>query len=353
MNVHVAIPELFWPEPASAPDARGGRLPALEALLARGRRTASRETSLEAWLLARWNVADAGAAPYALLADGGEPADAWWLRAEPCHMRVNLDHVVPMDATLFDLARAEAEALAERLNRHFDASGLRFFPLRPERWYLRAAEPLPCPTPPLSRVRGKALTSPAGSGQTRLHALLNEIQMVLHADPVNEAREARGAPVINAVWLWGGGRLRRPEKRAFARILSTEPLAAGLASASGAAVLPLPENAERWLRAAAHEGVELIVLDELRASADYGDAMTWAARLAALERNWFAPLRAALRAGRIGMVTLHALGAGGALDVETTRQDLRYFWRRPRPVSAYAATGSTADDQHEKAPARY
>jgi hypothetical protein len=337
MNVHVAIPDLFWPEPASAPHAGGGRLPALETLVARGRRTVGRETSLEAWLLARWDVADAGAAPYALLADG-EPGDAWWLRAEPCHMRVNLDHLVPMDATLLDVGREEAEALVESLNHHFDASGLRFFPLQPERWYARATEPLACPAPPLSRVRGRALASPAGSGQAGLHALLNEIQMILHAHPVNESREARGIPAINAIWLWGGGRLQRPGRRAFARVRSAEPLAAGLALACGAAALPRPENAERWLRAAAHEGVELIVLDELRAPADYGDAATWAERIAALERNWFAPLLAALRAGRIGMVTLHAVGAGGTLDVETTRQDLRYFWRRPRPLSAYAVS---------------
>jgi hypothetical protein len=115
-----------------------------------------------------------------------------------------------------------------------------------------------------------------------------------------------------------------------------DPLAAGLALGSGAAVLPLPESAARWLRAAGNEGVELIVLDALRAPAAYGDAATWAERLAALERDWFAPLAGALRQGHIGMVTLHAIGAASAFDVETTRQDLRYFWRRPRPLASYA-----------------
>jgi hypothetical protein len=338
MNVHVAIPDLFWPEPTSAPAARGARLPALEALMAKGRRAAGREFGLEAWLLARWGVAEAGAAPYALLADGGEPGDGWWLCAEPCHMRVNLDHLVPTDAALFEVARDEAEALAESLNLHFAASGLTFFPLQPERWYARAAVPLPSSAPPLSAARGRRLANPAGAAETRLDALANEIQMMLHAHAVNEAREARGAAPINAVWLWGGGRLQRPAARAFARVRAATPLAAGLAFASGGAVLPLPESGERWLRTAAHEGVELIVLEQLRAAAGYGDAATWTARLAALERDWFAPLLAALRAGRIGMVTLHAIGAGGALDVETTRQDLRFFWRRPRPLAAYAVT---------------
>jgi hypothetical protein len=38
------------------------------------------------------------------------------------------------------------------------------------------------------------------------HAI-NEAQMVLHAHPVNQARQAAGQPVVNSLWPWGGGRL--------------------------------------------------------------------------------------------------------------------------------------------------
>ena len=34
MNVHVAVPDLFWPDAARAHETRGDRLPALEALVA-------------------------------------------------------------------------------------------------------------------------------------------------------------------------------------------------------------------------------------------------------------------------------------------------------------------------------
>src|SRR5690606_30880361 len=36
--------------------------------------------------------------------------------------------------------------------------------------------------------------------------LLNEIQMVWHEHPVNQARAARGALPVNGLWLYGGGR---------------------------------------------------------------------------------------------------------------------------------------------------
>jgi hypothetical protein len=58
-------------------------------------------------------------------------------------------------------------------------------------------------------------------------------------------------------------------------------------------------------------------------------------RRTALERDWFLPLLAALKSGRIGMLTLHLCGADSLLEVETVRSDLRYFWRRRKPLSAY------------------
>lgn len=331
MNVHVAIPDLFWPDPAAAPAAQR-RAPALERLLARGRRAAGTEQILESWLLATWKVRDAGAAPYALLADGGEPGDAWWLCAEPCSLRVNLDHLLPLDATHFGLTRAEADALAERLNRHFEPTGPAFVPLHPTRWYLRCREAIGSGAPPLAVARGQRLGKPADA---RLAALANEIQMVLHGDTVNAGREERGDLPVNGLWLWGAGRFSPPPARTFSRVHANAPLASGLATAAGSAALPLPDGAESWLRTAPREGVELILLDALRPAASYGDRAAWAERLASLEREWFAPLAAALGAGRIGMVTLHAMGAGGALDAEITRQDLRHFWRRPRPLTAY------------------
>jgi hypothetical protein len=335
MNVHLAVPDLVWPDRAARAAAAPGRLVALETLLARGRRSPALAAGLEQWLLAAWQAA--APAPHSLVADGGAPGEGWWLRADPCSLRLNRETVVPLDAGVFELSRAEADALAGHLNAQLTGRGFVFHPLQPERWYLAAEAALGADAPPLAAARGRPVDVHPGAGgdEARLHALANEIQMLLHDHPVNEAREQRGELPVNAVWLWGGGRLARPAGRPFHRVRGADPLAAGLALGSGAAALPLPESAARWLRASGDDGVELIVLDALRAPAAYGDPAAWGERLAALERDWFAPLAGALREGRIGMVTLHAIGAASAFDVETTRQDLRYFWRRPRPLASY------------------
>jgi hypothetical protein len=336
MNVHLAVPDLLWPDRETpAPDP--GPLPALEMLVARGRRKGGTAPDLESWLLAEWQAE--GAAAHSLVADGGAPGDGYWARADPCSLRVSRDAVVPLDPAVFDLTRPEAEALVAHLNRHFADRGLAFHALQPERWYLRLDAACPLDGPALAAARGKPLGVRPGAdpAAARRAALVNEIQMALHEHPVNEAREARGEPPVNAVWLWGGGRLARPAARPFRRVRTRDALAAGLALGSGAGAFPLPESAAQWLRAAGDDGVELVVLDALRDAASYAEAERWRTRLAELERDWFAPFADALARGRIGMLTLHAIGAGGTLDAEATRTDLRRFWRRRQPVASYAA----------------
>jgi hypothetical protein len=76
------------------------------------------------------------------------------------------------------------------------------------------------------------------------------------------------------------------------------------------------------------------VLDALRAPFALSEAAAYSQALEELERRWCAPLLAALRSGRIGMVSIHVPEAG--LSFETIRGDLRRFWRRPKALEQYA-----------------
>lgn len=336
MHLQLALADLLWPDPALRDAAADLQLPGLLQLLAKGRRRMAGAHDLESWLLQAFGVPEAGSALYALAADGGEAGNAFWLRADPCHLRVNRDHVLLADAAHFNISRDEAEGLVESLNSHFAGDGMRFYPMQPQRWYLRLNEARPIETTPLLQARGRDIDPllPRGPKALEWRRMLNEAQMLLHQHPLNDAREARGEAPINSVWLWGEGDVPTP-KKIFNRVRTHDALAAGLAQAGGASVYPVPDSARQWLRAAGSEGVELIVLDSLSAPACYGDLHAWQQRLQALEENWFAPLLDALRAGQIGMLSLHVMGRGTAFNVETTRQDLRYFWRRPKNLHAY------------------
>ena len=342
MNVRLVIPDLVWPGEVSGvyDDLT---VPALEHLLAKGRRASAPSETLEGWLLADFGVAlgdELPVAPYTLLADGGEPGADAWMRADPVHVQVAREALLLADATTFPLDRGEAERLVESLNGHFAPAGLAFRALRPDRWYVRLPALPRLTTTPLPHARGRAVSMELASGAdaVKWHGIANEAQMLLHTDPVNAARETRGAPAVNSIWLWGAGRLQPVASRSGARVYADEPLARGLAMAARTPLDELPASGEALLARAPREGgLALVVLDHLRGAAAYGEAGAWRERLAAIERDWIAPLRAALRDGRIGMLTVASPGEGGSLRVETTRQDLRYFWRRTRSLGEQAA----------------
>lgn len=346
MHCHLLVPDLFWPDRDFPDIYRGLAAPALERLLAKGRRhivdSEAGANSAEEWLCARFDVEQQGdvpVAPFCLLADGGEPGKHHWLRADPVHLRLEGNRLMLSDSGAFSVSLQEAERLAASLNAHFAGDGLIFYPLRPERWYLRVERVPALETTPLDHAAGRSIDSllPHGADSPAWRAHLNDIQMLLHDHPVNETREGAGELPINSVWLWGGGRLPDAVPAPFNAVWSMDVFAAGLAQAARIAARPLPADTAELLRAGASTGVSLIVLDQLRAPAQYGDAHGWREHLAQLERDWFAPLLEALRLEHIGMLSLHALGPAGALSVEITRGDLRRFWRRTQPLARHAS----------------
>ncbi len=315
---------------AAPPDAQV-RLPALEKLLARGRRTSGPWTSAGQWLLEGFGVerqADWPSAPFALRGDGGNPGEAFWVHADPVHLAAGNTQVAAAGGDALAITREEADAFAGTINAHF-GSAMQVFPLRPGRWYARLAAPPPGAAAPLADVLECGIDvsgidiSGAGdpdTGESAIgwHALMNELQMLLFEHPLNLAREERGAPAVNGVWLWGGGRDAPANAAPVTAVHADLPLAAGLASAAGVRAGPLPGRAAALL-GHTHSGVVLAIHER--------------ADVEALERDWMAPLAQALSSGDIGMLTLHLATGEDILSVENTRSDLRRFWRRPRPLA--------------------
>ncbi len=286
-------------------------------------------------------------AALSLKGDGREPGDDCWLRAEPVHLRADRDTLVMADASVFAVAADEAAQLATAINAHFSPR-LQFEPIAPERWYARVEDAGDLRWTSLQEARGRAIRDclPQGDTAMRWNALANELQMLLHDHPVNIAREARGQLPVNSLWLWGAGRMNLPAKRPFVQLQAREPLYRGIALAAGGTATEPVATAQRWLDSAPDQGQVLIVLDELGAAAAFQDAEAWMAHASRLERDWFAPLLAALRDGHIGMLTLVLPGASAddnarqGLEAEVVRGDLRRFWRRPRPLATHLAPES-------------
>jgi hypothetical protein len=250
------------------------------------------------------------------------------------HLRADRDHVLLIPSAGFEISADEAAALTAAVSRHF-AADFSIHAARADIWCLRAAREMPVQSRMPLEIAGRNID--AELPDKRFHALLNEIQMALYDHPVNTAREARGEPVVNGAWLWGAGRLPAAAVSAAApwqSLAADDPLALGLARLAKLRHRAPGTGAGEWLARAPEDGRHLLLLDGLRGAQALGEGEALARGLSVLEERWFAPLLAALRTRRIGMLTVHLPEAG--LSVETVRGDLNRFWRRTRPLSAYA-----------------
>jgi hypothetical protein len=321
MHCELVVPGLFG---AAMRRNEAVRFAALELLLARGRSRAAPAQRLEDWLQEAFELGEGPfpAGALTLLACGSDPGEGSWVRADPIHLRVMRDHLTVVPADAFEVPAEEADAFCDALSQHFAGTAV-FKTCGPKRWCARLSETLAIDGGNPLDAAGKEVELP---GQAA--ALLNEAQMVLHAHPANEAREARGEPTVNSLWLWGAGRATRA-RCAWQSVAADDPAVIGAARLAGARHRPLPRSARDWLERLPDDGRHLALLDALRKQPE-------TAVLDELERDWFEPLLAALRAGRIGMVTVHVPDGAEALSFETIRADLRRFWRMAKSIEHYA-----------------
>lgn len=348
MHLELVVPALF---PAQGLPAAS--TPALEMLLARARRTSGQAGNLETWLCRSFALhrlpaenpaVPAGALtahayrlePGGLEPGGLAPGESLWLRADPVHLRPDRDRVLLMPGQALAITTEEAQELSAALQPLLAGKFL-LHAVTPGAWCLR----IEGEAGDRSSARGGSSARPpvelAGADidphlpPKRWHRLLTELQMALYAHPVNTAREQRGAPVINSVWLWGAGILPPAASGPWQSVSAADPVALGLARLAGMRHRTPGAGATEWLDRAPEDGRHLVVIDGLRGLRAAGNVEEFARRAAGLETAWFAPLLAALKAGRIGMLTIHAPEA--AASFETVRGDLRRFWRRPRPLA--------------------
>jgi len=333
-TLSLLIPGLLgaWPDDQATPHPTA---PALQWLLARADRHEAPLTS-DAALFQLFGLpipadADLPVAAVTQLADGGDPGDGWWLRADPVHLRPDLRGVFLADARTLAIEPVEAAALAAAFDQTFACDGLQLHVPRPDRWYLRLPADPGIHTHSLHSVIGRDINPllPHGPNARRWHALLTEAQMLFYNHPVNQAREQRNQPMVNSVWFWGGGPLPARPCPAAAGLYSRDPLACGLAGLADIAIHPPPNNASDWQVTAADEIDSLVMLDLARHDQMDGDPLAWADHVAALEQDWFEPCRRLLQTGQLK--TLHLYGGNG-FQYSLTGAARWRFWRRTRPV---------------------
>jgi hypothetical protein len=307
--------------------------PALAKLLARGSANKENSDSTETWIAQRLGLEGQPFAAIALLGEpGSDPGTSHWLRADPIHLSINRDRVVMLDGSQLNITSEQADAMCNSLQTHFAGDGLRFRAAHPERWYVASENPIAIDSHPPSAVRGRSIADYGFDGTDRgiWQSRLSEMQMLLHAHPVNEAREAADQLPINGVWFWGAGVLPENATLTYSHIVANDALLAGAAVLTQAHYARLEQFELTALPASARA---LIALDQLDALAAYGDGGAWREALIAIDQKWFTAALSSLKNGKTSAVTIHVPAKDRGINVTTTRSDLLKFWRSDRLVA--------------------
>ncbi|HTY94458.1 MAG TPA: hypothetical protein VMC02_11255 [Steroidobacteraceae bacterium] len=323
----------------------GDALPAL-ARIARYAGVSPLPGGWRAWLagwLGRGDVAAACNATPAVIAAAALPAGtaaardagSLWL-ATPLHLIAGLSGVYLDYRGLLKLDAAALDDLCRDFGAAFAARGFSLHGL--PGGGLLACGPrfaqLPQTSDPARLLGGGIAGSTVqGPGAAQLLRLGAELEMWLHAHPLNAARERRREAPLTTLWMWGGGepldprRLSPPTPAAhrdatFMTVFGEDPVVAGLCALSGARLRPSAGSAHDLLSSGAARTAAVIPLFHT----DKPQPATLLDLLRHLDERVLAPVVTALKDGVIRQLTLVA---NDRCSVLTARDGLR-FWRRSR-----------------------
>ncbi|MBI3479195.1 MAG: hypothetical protein HY016_02395 [Nitrosomonadales bacterium] len=341
-SVHLVIPDLFLPKDFAAEVCAGLSLPVLEKLLGRGQSEMLAPVALENLLCELFGMPSHGIAPVSAAFDG--LAAGCWMRADPVHLSLQREQMLMMAV---NVGGEEASAMCASLNQHFAGQGMEFFAPHPQRWYVRLHALPHIDTTPLSQVIGGDVRRvlPVGSDALHWHQLFNEVQMLLFAHPLNEARESRGELTINSVWFWGGGESVSPQKN-YDGVSADDVLPEMLAAAASVPYAPwakqwrdsLTPTPSRGERGCVSDDRQLLVWTRLQAALQRGDLAAWRTALQDFETGYAQPLWQALRCGKIARLQLDILCGDHIRRVRLTRGDSWAFWRRAKRLADYSSS---------------
>ena len=311
---------------AAEPDRR---YPTIESFFSRCDVRTHRHTGTAAWICATLGVKRQPDWPVgAILTHALEHqgTDMYWICADPVHLAVDRDSLVLQPRSQLHLSESESLAFFATLESHFATTDLRLVHVDTGHWCFGSPRRPHLVTSELELVEGRNVNDelPSGQDSSTWQRYITEAQMILHDHPVNAARESRGEPVVNSLWLWGGGVV--PEANTFfGRMSVNDSLLREIGKLSGAQMINPPAASIEFC----DTGNYLAELPRRNAGDD--DI------LAQLESNWMVPAWHALRTGKLDKVTLVLRLSGAIVECSCDRKARRRFWKRRQPLSGTLA----------------
>ena len=337
-NLTLVIPGLLGPD-AHYSDDFNPALESLEMLLARSIHKQDQTPSYHRSLCELMGLDldpghDVPVAAITRLIDDNAPSQDVWMRADPVHLSADRDGLILMDSFILRLSQHDALAAATEVNKVLADYGWVVEVPFEDRWYIHLDEMPDLTTTELSMVVGRNINPylPRGAGAARLHGIMNEIQMQLHASDLNQYRTGRGELPVNSVWFWGVGQMPAESgQQRWAAVYSEDVFVRGLALKTGTPCFPLPLNIDTVIKDSGNNDSALIVLQHCQAPAQYQNLQLWHQALELLEQTWFAPVLDVIKQGDVRSLRI----ISGPHLFETSWFGLKKVWRRSTSIGHY------------------
>jgi hypothetical protein len=265
---------------------------------------------------------------FAYWSDFQKSPAAYCYYSDPIHLRADMSDAIVFDRSHFNLTLEEAQSLVNAINPHIQNISCRIEIANPVHWYLLSQKEMPSTIPSLQRMHGKpvgAVLTNSGYAAEWRH-LMNELQILLHQQPVNTERVSRGELPINGVWIHAGSVSEVPNYT-INRVVTPSPFARAVCQELA---LDCMEQLSESVFTG-NQGDILIFDESLMAEGDVKDRQL---QLEAMETYWFQPMYAWLRQRKIDEIIIDPV-AGCRFIVRS--KFLHRFWRRRvHPLDVYA-----------------
>lgn len=220
---------------------------------------------------------------------------------------------------------AESQQLCQWLNELYADDGWRFSVHSPYWWLLDMPQKPDWQTPCVLDVLGMAdgMARPVGRDGRDWVQKFTEIQMALHAHPLNEARREAGKMPMNGLWLWHDLPAKVPDliPENTKAVLSDSPYAA-----SGSLILQ--EDWAACVQLVQDNGINpddvSLYFNALSLAAEMADVQAYGWHLQQIDERFLAPALQAMGKGQICGLTLHTQSG----CVQWHKKNSWQFWRR-------------------------
>lgn len=247
------------------------------------------------------------------------------VRADPVYLKADRDNAKLIAPEQLDLSGSEADQMLAALNEFNKDDGLVFFRHQPHEWFMCGMQADELETYPPSFLANRNASSflPDGDEAARWRRLMTELQMLLHAHPVNLQREQRALMPVNGVWFWGGALLPAVDVanntvNETLIVYADDIQAVALADHLGVTTRPLAAAADATLELPSENSI--VIVDTRIASAWLaGDEQRLDTTLQNVNQTLLQPLSHLVANGQLASIdVLTEDGLKGVCNLETT-----------------------------------